>query len=375
MDWYSWILFFVIMAYSIVVLSFYFSWKPFSHNVPAATKYSFFTIIVAARNEALNIENCLRALSAQAYPSQYFEVIIVNDNSLDETPDIVRSFIENHKLGNFRLINLEGSPGKGGKKQAILAGINNSKGDYIVTTDADCLCGNKWLMVINSWLKHYNPVMLIGPVQISPATNFFGKLQALEFCSLSGITAGATAIGSPVMCNGANLVYCRKTFSAVDGFTGNNEYASGDDVFLMHKFKKIKNRKILFMDDADAIVRTSPVNTIRGFFRQRLRWASKASGYSDPLTIIVALLVALTNLLAVSGIALAIIFTGKYLAVAAGFLLVKALIDYYMLWKVTGFFSNRKLMWLFPVLSVIYPFYVIISAAGSFARPESRHWR
>src|SRR5438552_3703884 len=103
--------------------------KPQTPNSKLQTKV---TIIIPSRNEEQNISNCLASIARQKYPSDYFEVIVVDDHSTDNTGQIVRSQ-NNQKM---KLIHLSGS--SAGKKAAISEGIKNAKGKLIITTDADC---------------------------------------------------------------------------------------------------------------------------------------------------------------------------------------------------------------------------------------------
>ena len=73
-----------------------------------------------------------------------------------------------------------------------------------------------------------------------------------------------------------------------------NEYASGDDIFLLQYAKSIK-AKILFLKNKDAIVYTNPVHSLKSFVFQRVRWASKSKGYKDKFTLVVAWIVFLTS--------------------------------------------------------------------------------
>lgn len=98
------------------------------------------SIIVAAKDEQDNIENCLRSLLAQDYPG--LEIICVNDRSTDATAEIVgRMMQEDSRL---KLINIEKLPeGWCGKNHAMQHGIRESSGQWICMTDADCIMTGK----------------------------------------------------------------------------------------------------------------------------------------------------------------------------------------------------------------------------------------
>ncbi|MDZ7776590.1 MAG: glycosyltransferase family 2 protein [Bacteroidales bacterium] len=82
------------------------------------------------------------------------------------------------------------------------------------------------------------------------------------------------------MSNGANIAFLKKAFHDVGGYGGNEQYVSGDDVFLMMKLQKTYGKQaITFLKDRDAIVKTAARETWKEFMEQRIRWASKQSLY------------------------------------------------------------------------------------------------
>ena len=114
--------------------------------------------------------------------------------------------------------------------------------------------------------------------------------------TLQGITGASVYKKFHSMCNGANLAYEKKVFLEVDGFTGIDNIASGDDMLLMHKIYNKYPGKVMFLKSANAIVRTKPMETLKEFFNQRIRWASKADKYTDKKIITVLMIVYLFNL-------------------------------------------------------------------------------
>lgn len=99
----------------------------------------FVSIIVPARNEAYQIEACVRSLLAQDYPS--FEVVVVDDGSTDDTAAVVE------KIGGVKLV--RGAPlpaGWIGKPWAITQGLNVATGSWLLFTDADTVHAPNALM-------------------------------------------------------------------------------------------------------------------------------------------------------------------------------------------------------------------------------------
>jgi chlorobactene glucosyltransferase len=93
------------------------------------------SVIVPAKDEERNIANCLQHLLEQTYPN--FEIIVVDDRSVDETPAIVESYRKNARtpVKNVRIDKLP--PGWTGKNHAMHAGAAAAAGEWLLFTDAD----------------------------------------------------------------------------------------------------------------------------------------------------------------------------------------------------------------------------------------------
>ena len=139
------------------------------------------SVLVAARDEAENIAALLSDLSQQTYEN--FEVIVVDDHSLDDTINIVKSFPN--------VILLQAS--QEGKKAAIAEAVETAKYSIILTTDADCRVGSSWIEKMTSPFVNKQVELVIGPVAFHKEESGFEKAQSLEFMSL--IASGAGAIG------------------------------------------------------------------------------------------------------------------------------------------------------------------------------------
>ena len=96
------------------------------------------TVLVPVRDEAANIEACLSAISAQRYPG--FDVVVVDDASSDETPELVAAHAA--RDGRVRLVRAPPLPeGWRGKCWALATGAREARGDYLAMIDADVTLG------------------------------------------------------------------------------------------------------------------------------------------------------------------------------------------------------------------------------------------
>ena len=262
--------------YSILILFYRTGWrelKPFSQtDQKPSIKIS---VIIPARNEEDNIVKLLSSLEKQTYPSHLFEVIVVDDHSTDNTAAAVNGY------SFAKLIRLEFDNINSYKKKAIETGIAAATGDLIVTTDADCIVQSNWLKTIASFKEKTNTVFIAAPVVLENESNLLQTFQTLDFLVLQVITAASVQKRFHNMCNGANLAYEREAFFEVNGFTGIDHIASGDDMLLMQKIAERFPGKVSYLLSKDVIVTTRAAKTWKEFFSQRIRWASKATDYND----------------------------------------------------------------------------------------------
>jgi glycosyltransferase involved in cell wall biosynthesis len=314
-----------------------------------------FTIIVPFRNEAINLPKLLNSIDLLDYPLDLFEVILVDDES-SENFQLPTSNFQIRLIKNIRISN---SP----KKDAINTAITKAKFDWVITTDADCEVQSKWLMVIDNYIKKYQPKMIASGVFYKTNTTFLEYFQQLDVMSLQGTTIGSFGNGNAFMCNGANFCYQTAFFYALNGFEGNQNITSGDDVFLLQKGIKKEPESVRFLKSEMAIVQTQPESSWGGLFFQRVRWASKTKNYSTLYSKQLALSVFLMNA-SVLFIILGLPFYCLSSYVFFLFLGLKFLIDYILLFKTSKFFKTRLRYILLG--SLLYPFFNVSVVLYSF---------
>ncbi len=364
--WISLISYFVMgvtMAYLLMMLLMAMGWIRLSiqpdYSDQTLPKVS---VVVAARNEEPVIENLIQCLINQSYPKHLLELIIVDDNSSDNTKAIAQKHAKNHVNGQFYVLSSEGE----GKKAALRQGIMHSGGDIIVTTDADCTMPEDWIKTLIRPFCDNNTMIVLSSVVYHKTNGFLQQFFAIEFMSLVASGAGAAGLGLPFMGNAANMAFRRSVYEQAHQSAEYNHYTSGDDIFLLHQtIHKHGHKSICFLPRKEAIVTTVPPNNLSQFIIQRLRWASKSKGYKLPMAIGVAIIVLLMNsILAISLIAG--VFIPWILIIFALLMLTKMLADFPLINRFTRFVQRRDLMPFFVPFSVIYPFYLTLTGISSF---------
>ncbi len=319
------------------------------------------SVIVPARNEATNIDACLRALAAQTYPDDHLEIIVVDDRSTDDTAARIDQWTR--RLPNLSRVSVTQQDYICPKKNALWQGIKHARGDIIFTTDADCRPGPNW---ITSTLAHFAPDvgMVIGHAPLLQNEKALSGLLSLQALIVSTLAAGSAGIGFPLTCSGRNMAYRRKAFDEANGFNDIGHIIGGDDVLLMRQFAQKSAWKIRFNADADTFVPSAshPDNLIN----RQVRYQSKTIHYGIP-TLILALSVYIFHVVLAT---LPILFwTNAELFYMIGSCLgIKIIADaVFLLFGSIRFKSLKLLLW-FPVLEIlIIPYIVILCALGTFS--------
>lgn len=328
-----------------------------------------FTVIIPARNEAANIKACVDSILNQDYPAAAFEIIVIDDFSEDDTAFIVHALSQQYP--QLRLLKLADHCKEGEtlayKKKAIEIAVAQAKGDWILTTDADCIVPSRWLLLYNAYIHQHQPCFVAAPVMFIKTAGILNQFQVLDFLALQGITAAAVGAGKHSMSNGANLGFEKAAFIAVGGYQGVDHIASGDDMFLMHKMKQTLHKPVGYLFHPDAIVLTAAMDTWKGFIMQRIRWASKARYYDDHSITMVLTLVYFFNL---SFICLALMGSWSTLLIALAF---KTFFELFFLDPVAKFFQLQPELKYFVFYQPIHIVYNI--AAGLFGQLKTYSWK
>lgn len=338
--------------------------KKLNYNVSQHISDEFISIIIPFRNESGNILNSLQSLTALDYPKNKFEVIYVNNSSVDDSLHKLSSAV---KPGNVKVISVPQSFSLNAhKKRAVRFGIENSTGDIIFTTDADCIHQQGWLKQMMGCFDE-NTGFLSGPVEFYDNKSIWGSIQKTEFAGLVLAGAGLMGSGRPVICNAANIAYRRSAYEAVNGFKDNINISSGDDEFLMQKICRETNYKIKFCLNKEAVVKTDINKSVSQFYNQRKRWASKGLFYADKLLVLKLILIFLFYISLVLMPVITIFLSGKYLLIFILSVVIKFSLEYNILKtgsKILFTGSILKNFFLAEFLQV--PYIIIAGAAGIF---------
>ena len=352
---------FLAYCYSLLVLFAVRGWKLHDKAVGTEHSYPFCSVVIAARNEAESIRATVESLLAQNYPKDCYEILVIDDHSTDATKQILDGIAATSS--NLRAFSAP--DGIAGKKQALKHILQHASGDFLLFTDADCTLGENWIETYIAYASTHKGNLYFGNIcpNITSKSSFVEKCAALDFIGILGVQNGLAEIGLPFSCNGANMCITKEFYKT--NYKTNETFSSGDDVFLLHTAKQIDTNSIHFIQNKQATVGTNVPRTISSFFNQRCRWASKAGGYKDKVSIIVALIVYLYCFALTTACGFAC-FGNKLAFVCFIFLfLVKLCIDSILFFTTRSHFNSASYIWLAVPFEFVYFFYITIVPIAS----------
>jgi len=354
----------LLIHYSVFLIKIMTGLNKLKKNLNERLPDEFISVIIPFRNESENILSSLKSIEDLYYPQEKFEVIYVDDNSTDDSFPLL---IANRKKTNIRILKLPDEIfSKGNKKRAVQYGIENSKGDIIVQTDADCVHASKWLQCIT---KNFDAdtAFVSGPVDFHKDSSLFSKMQKIEFEGLILAGAGLIVYGEPIICNGANAAYRKKVFEEVSGFDGNNDLSSGDDVFLLQKISQRRKYKIKFSCDSEAVVLTNSCKNLKEFIRQRRRWAGKVIYFADKflVTHLIFILIFYTGLIIQPVLALSGVVMLWWSFITSVF--IKILVEFQIIRKGEKLFYDNNNIIIFILTEILHIPYIMVSTLSGLS--------
>lgn len=340
----------------------------FSIRKPLSNQKPGISIIIAAKNEAENLQRYLPKILNQNYDN--YEVIVVNDGSWDKTQDILDVFDD--KYEHLKLCRTFGEDHKSffsGKKLALTIGIKAAKFEHLLFTDADCEpSSDMWVTESAEKIALNDVTLLLGVYRKTK-----GLLNAcirFETLKIAFTYAGFAKKKRAYMGVGRNLAYHKSSFFDVNGFSKHLYVPSGDDdLFIQECVKAKKTVGVLFSETAKTI--SDPKTSWKKWFYQKRRHVSTAPFYSKVTVIRLFLLesiqVVFYTLCPILILTLDMPYWFTYSIY--GLTLIFVLIRWYSLLKKIG---EKMMIFLIPFYSVlIFLFQVFVSISNGLNKPKN----
>lgn len=325
------------------------------------------SVIICARDEAANLVKNLPGALVQKYRTTH-EVIVVNDNSFDESKYILEEYKREYK--QLQIVELKQEarfiPGK---KFPLSVGIKTAKHEVLLLTDADCVPASEfWIEKMQEGYRE-NIEIVLGYGAYHKKKGVLNKLirwetfhTALQY--LSYAKAGFTYMGV-----GRNLSYKKSVFFRHKGFSSHNKLASGDDDLFISKAATKTNTAIII--DKDAFTLSRPATAFSEWIRQKTRHYTTGRYYKASQKFLLGLYslshflfypLLITSLLYFSWQMAAIVFAAR--------LLVQIFVFYRTMKRLN---ENDLFAW-FIFLDIWMFFYYLIFSFALFKKPP-KNWK
>jgi len=316
------------------------------------------SVVISARNEEAVINNLMNSLTKIKYPEEKYEVILIDDDSSDNTYSIMNNYAK--KLSNWKVLkHKKNEASLKGKKGALTLGIQNSKGDIILTTDADCIVPPNWVKSMVSCFKE-DVGMVLGHSPVEKGKGFFNLLQRFDSLCEASAAAASTYFNKPCHSNGRNLSFRKRAFTEVGGYSNISQVGTGDDFFLSQLIRTSTKWRFVYNIDPNSFVFTNSVPIGKEFLNQQLRRNSKAFYLTLPFFLIASLMFLFHLFLVI------LLFFPSTIRIFFILVLIKFLIEFLPVGLGTKIFNHKNILRYYPLMWIAYPIFIIVfSLLGS----------
>lgn len=322
------------------------------------------SVIICARDEDENLARNLPGVLVQNYPSTY-EVVVINDNSLDDSKYILQELKKTFKGLNVVELTQE-AVHISGKKYPLSVGIRESKHEILLLTDADCVpASENWIEKMQAAYDEDTEIVL-GYGAYHKKKGLLNKLIRFETFHTALQYLSYALAGTPYMGVGRNLSYRKDLFFKAKGFSSINHIPSGDDDLFVNKAATKENTAVVI--DPEAITRSIPKTTWGSWLRQKSRHYTTAKYYKPKHKFLLGLYFA-TQFLFYPLLAATLIFFDWRLAL--GVFGLRFLLQGIILNKSMKKLGEGDLWPWFLFLDIWMFFYYLIFAPALWRRPNS----
>jgi glycosyltransferase involved in cell wall biosynthesis len=270
------------------------------------------SVVICARDEAANLANNLPGVLVQQYNTTH-EVVLVNDNSEDETKYLLEEFKKSFKNLNPVLLSQEAKM-INGKKFPLSIGIKSAKNETLLLTDADCMPASEhWMRLMQDGYDEGIEIVLgYGAYKKKPG--LINKLIRFETFQTALQYFSYALAGMPYMGVGRNLSYKKDVFIRNKGFSSINQMPSGDDDLFINQVANKHNTAIVI--DKDAHTLSEPKTSLHDWMNQKYRHYTTSKYYKLSHATLLAFY-AISQFLVYPILITAIVFTKEYILLAS----------------------------------------------------------
>jgi glycosyltransferase involved in cell wall biosynthesis len=275
-----WTIFFGLFCTIIVIQLYYYGYfflrlANFKPSLKANTVEHPVSVVICARDEAHNLVKNLPGVLVQNYKTTH-EVVLVNDNSSDESKYVIDEFKRSFK--NLNMVELtQEAIMITGKKFPLSMGIKSAKYEIVLLTDADCVPASEhWIQKMqDTYSDDIEIVLGYGAYHKQPG--LLNKLIRFETFHTAIQYLSYALAGTPYMGVGRNLSYKKNVFLRNKGFSSINQIPSGDDDLFINQVANSTNTAISI--DPDTFTLSDSKKTWSEWLSQKYRHYTTSKYY------------------------------------------------------------------------------------------------
>ncbi len=325
------------------------------------------SIVICARNEENNLRKNLPGVLEQDYPE--FEVIVINDASVDKTEDVLRDLKQEYS--HLRTSSIEENiHQRRGKKLALTVGLKAARYDWVLLTDADCIpAGSSWLEKMQRNFKKDTEIVLgYGPYKREKGLlNLVIRYEAF-FIAMQYF--GFALAGFPYMGVGRNLGYRKKIFFKNKGFASHYELASGDDDLFVNEVARKKITRIEIGKESHTF--SEPESSWRGWYFQKKRHLTTGPRYRLSTKFLLGS--EILSRLVFYTLFILLLSLHVMLPIVLGIFLLRMLSTIVIIKLVMGRLNEKYLLLISPLLDITLPLAHIYMVFSNYVELKRARW-
>ncbi|MEX6686480.1 glycosyltransferase [Danxiaibacter flavus] len=325
------------------------------------------SVIICARDEAPNLIKNLPGILVQNYKTTH-EIIVVNDNSVDDTKYLLDEFRKSFK--NLTPIALtQEAKLIPGKKFPLSMGIKSAKYEIVLLTDADCVPASEyWIQQMQDGY-HNGIEVVLGYGSYYKMPGLLNKIIRFETFHTALQYLSFALAGKAYMGVGRNLSYKKDVFFRNKGFSAINMIPSGDDDLFINMVANKHNTAIVI--DQDAHTLSEPKKTWTEWWRQKSRHYTTAKYYKKNHKFLLGLY-SLSHALVYPLLIASIIFFNWWLALSV---FTVRLVVLAVIWKKAMKKLNEEDLWPMFLLFDIWMFIYYTLFTPTLVKKPGKNWK
>jgi len=322
------------------------------------------SIVICARNEYANLEKNLPLFLEQDYP--LFEVVVVNDNSQDDSLELLEDMTREYS--KLKIVNLNQELNFfHGKKFPLSLGIKSASHEILLLTDADCMPSSKY------WIRNMagkfgrGKEIVLGYGGYEKKAGLLNLLIRYETLWVAIQYLSYSLMGKTYMGVGRNMAYRKSLFYKNKGFSSHYTIASGDDDLFINSVATKKNVAIEIDHGSHTI--SVPEENIYDWIKQKRRHLTTWKYYRPRFKRLLGTW-SISQML-FFGLFILLLALG-YNMIVVGSVFILRFVSYLLITKMSmNRLNERKLLLFSPIAELfLIVFYPMLSLVNMFSKPD-----